>query len=30
MARQPLNEKFLRTAFLSGANAAYIEEMQAE
>ena len=30
MARQPLNEKFLRTAFLSGANAAYVEEMQAE
>jgi 2-oxoglutarate dehydrogenase E1 component len=30
MARQPLNQKFLRTAFLSGANAAYIEEMQAE
>ncbi len=30
MARQPLNERFLRTSFLSGANAAYVEEMQAE
>ena len=30
MSRQPLNERFLRTSFLSGANAAYVEEMQAE
>jgi 2-oxoglutarate dehydrogenase E1 component len=30
MTRQPLNERFLRTSFLSGANAAYVEEMQAE
>jgi len=30
MARRPLNETFLRTAFLSGVNAAYVEEMQAE
>jgi 2-oxoglutarate dehydrogenase E1 component len=30
MPRQPLNERFLRTSFLSGANAAYVEEMQAE
>jgi 2-oxoglutarate dehydrogenase E1 component len=30
MSRQASNERFLRTSFLSGANAAYIEEMQAE
>jgi 2-oxoglutarate dehydrogenase E1 component len=30
MPRQPLNERLLRTSFLSGANAAYVEEMQAE
>jgi len=30
MPREPLNERFLRTSFLSGANAAYVEEMQAE
>ena len=30
MTRQPKNEAFLRTSFLSGANAAYIEDMQAE
>ncbi len=30
MSRQPLNERFLRTSFLSGANAAYVEEMQSE
>ena len=30
MARQPLNEHFLRTSFLSGANAAYVEAMQSE
>ncbi len=30
MSRQALNEQFLRTSFLDGANAAYIEEMQAE
>jgi 2-oxoglutarate dehydrogenase E1 component len=30
MSRQPLNERFLRTSFLGGANAAYVEEMQAE
>ncbi|MDH4983339.1 2-oxoglutarate dehydrogenase E1 component [Hyphomicrobium sp. D-2] len=30
MARNPLNEAFLRTSFLGGANAAYVEEMQAE
>jgi 2-oxoglutarate dehydrogenase E1 component len=30
MTRQPLNERFLRTSFLSGANAAYVEEMQAQ
>ncbi len=30
MPRQPLNERFLRTSFLSGANAAYVEEMQSE
>ena len=30
MARNPLNEAFLRTSFLSGANAAYVEDMQAE
>jgi len=30
MTRQPLNERFQRTSFLSGANAAYVEEMQAE
>jgi 2-oxoglutarate dehydrogenase E1 component len=29
MTRQPLNDRFLRTSFLSGANAAYVEEMQA-
>ncbi|MCZ7593994.1 MAG: 2-oxoglutarate dehydrogenase E1 component [Hyphomicrobium sp.] len=30
MTRKPLNEAFLRTSFLSGANAAYVEDMQAE
>jgi 2-oxoglutarate dehydrogenase E1 component len=30
MSRQPLNERLLRTSFLGGANAAYVEEMQAE
>ena len=30
MARNPLNEAFLRTSFLGGANAAYVEDMQAE
>ena len=30
MARQPLNDQFLRTAFLGGANAAYVEEMQSQ
>jgi 2-oxoglutarate dehydrogenase E1 component len=30
MARQPKNEAFARTSFLQGANAAYIEEMQAQ
>ncbi|MFN3869172.1 MAG: 2-oxoglutarate dehydrogenase E1 subunit family protein, partial [Hyphomicrobiaceae bacterium] len=30
MSRQAQNEQFLRTSFLDGANAAYIEEMQAE
>src|SRR5262245_8566264 len=30
MARQPKNEAFARTSFLHGANAAYIEEMQAQ
>ena len=30
MSRQALNEQFLRTSFLSGANAAYVEEMQAQ
>ena len=30
MARNPRNEAFLRTSFLSGANAAYVEDMQAE
>jgi 2-oxoglutarate dehydrogenase E1 component len=30
MTRQPLNDRFQRTSFLSGANAAYVEEMQAE
>jgi 2-oxoglutarate dehydrogenase E1 component len=30
MARQPKNEDFARTSFLHGANAAYIEEMQAQ
>jgi 2-oxoglutarate dehydrogenase E1 component len=30
MTRQPLNDRFLRTSFLSGGNAAYVEEMQAE
>ena len=29
MSRQALNEQFLRTSFLSGTNAAYVEEMQA-
>ncbi|MEO1608980.1 MAG: 2-oxoglutarate dehydrogenase E1 component [Pseudomonadota bacterium] len=29
MSRQPLNQSFLQTSFLHGANAAYIEEMQA-
>ncbi len=28
MSRQPLNEQFLRTSFLNGVNAAYIEDMQ--
>ena len=28
MSRQALNEQFLRTSFLDGANAAYIEELQ--
>src|SRR6476659_2424943 len=30
MTRQPKNEAFARTLFLQGANAAYIEEMQAQ
>jgi 2-oxoglutarate dehydrogenase E1 component len=30
MSREPLNEHFLRTSFLNGVNAAYIEEMQEE
>ena len=30
MTRQPINERFQRTSFLSGANAAYVEEMQAQ
>ncbi len=30
MTRNPQNEAFLRTSFLSGANAAYVEDMQAE
>ncbi len=30
MTRQPKNEAFARTSFLHGANAAYIEEMQAQ
>src|SRR5688572_1835753 len=30
MSRQPKNEAFARTSFLHGANAAYIEEMQAQ
>jgi len=30
MSRQALNEQFLRTAFLDGANAAYIEELQSQ
>src|SRR5512134_2259213 len=30
MSRQALNESFLRTSFLNGVNAAYIEEMQAQ
>ena len=30
MSRQAQNDQFLRTAFLDGANAAYIEELQAE
>ncbi len=29
MSRQPKNDAFLRTSFLDGANAAYVEEMQA-
>ncbi|MEQ1577240.1 MAG: 2-oxoglutarate dehydrogenase E1 component [Hyphomicrobium sp.] len=29
MSRNALNEQFLRTSFLSGANGAYVEEMQA-
>src|SRR5262249_5430515 len=29
MSRQPQNEAFARTSFLQGANAAYLEEMQA-
>ena len=28
MTRQPLNEQFLRTSFLNGVNAAYVEDMQ--
>lgn len=28
MSRQALNQSFLQTSFLHGANAAYIEEMQ--
>ena len=30
MTRQPLNDRFLRTSFLSGANASYVEDMQSE
>ena len=30
MARNPRNEAFLRTSFLSATNAAYVEDMQAE
>src|ERR1700752_3367144 len=30
MTRQPKNEAFAQTLFLQGANAAYIEEMQAQ
>src|SRR5262245_28464390 len=30
MTRQPKNEAFARTSFLQGANAAYIEQMQAQ
>lgn len=30
MSRQPLNDLFLRTSFLDGANAAYVEAMQEE
>ena len=30
MSRQPLNDAFARTSFLQGANASYIEEMQAQ
>jgi 2-oxoglutarate dehydrogenase E1 component len=30
MARNPSNEAFLRTSFLSSANAGYVEDMQAE
>ncbi len=30
MSRQPLNDAFARTSFLQGANATYIEEMQAQ
>jgi 2-oxoglutarate dehydrogenase E1 component len=30
MTRQPLNDRFQRTSFLSGTNAAYVEAMQAE
>ncbi len=30
MSRQALNQQFLHTSFLSGANAAYVEEMQAQ
>src|SRR5262245_55440894 len=30
MARQPANDRFQRTSFLSGANAAYVEAMQSE
>ena len=30
MSRQPQNDAFARTSFLQGANAAYIEELQAQ
>jgi 2-oxoglutarate dehydrogenase E1 component len=30
MSRQPLNDAFARTSFLQGANASYIEDMQAQ